>query len=521
MAGALTDLRTNETTLVRPASNAATEQLSIKQLCPNHQTTKPPSHQATKPPSHDAIVIVGSLISLILYLTFFPYACANQAEPAGGATVLTCPTGVRRGRMASRDIFSALAVPNFRWLWVGSLGSSFAMNMQIIARGWLVYTLTGSTMDLAWVTLSFMLPSVLFSLYGGVLADRLSKRRVIMAAQGLNCAATLVMAAIIFSDAVTFWDFIWFGAFNGSILALSMPARQAFVPELLPDKLIFTAMALNTTGWNLSRIIGPAFAGLLIAWIAQGDKSSTLAVGSVYLVIAALYAISSLTMLLIDRPGKAQQRTSDGTWADMRDGLRYVREHPPVFALIVLSIIPFLFGMPLNTLLPAFNEDVLGGHADDLGFMISAMGMGAIVGSLIMATQGDLRRKGTWLVLSCMAWALVTSLFGLSTEKVWATLWIVAIGGLSAWNMSLNRGLIQMTVSHEMRGRIMSIDMMSHGLMPLGVFPISYVADHYGVGVALQTSGAIFLLLTLVCLAALPSVRRTALSRGEARLQTG
>ena len=177
--------------------------------------------------------------------------------------------------------------------------------------------------------------------------------------------------------------------------------------------------------------------------------------------------------------------------------------------------------MPLNTLLPAFNEDVLGGHADDLGFMISAMGMGAIVGSLIMATQGDLRRKGTWLVLSCMAWALVTSLFGLSTEKVWATLWIVAIGGLSAWNMSLNRGLIQMSVSHEMRGRIMSIDMMSHGLMPLGVFPISYVADHYGVGVALQTSGAIFLLLTLVCLAALPSVRRTALSRGEARLQSG
>ena len=116
--------------------------------------------------------------------------------------------------MASRDIYSVLAVPNFRWLWIGSLGSSFAMNMQIIARGWFVYDLTSSAMDLAWVTLSFMLPSVLFSLYGGVLADRLPKRSLIVFAQTLNAAATLVMAWIIFSGNVVFWDFIWFGFFS-------------------------------------------------------------------------------------------------------------------------------------------------------------------------------------------------------------------------------------------------------------------------------------------------------------------
>ena len=118
--------------------------------------------------------------------------------------------------MATGDIFSALKVRNFLWLWVGSLGSSFAMNMQIIARGWLVYTLTSSAIDLAWVTMSFMVPTVLFSLYGGVLADRLPKRRVIIWAQGLNCAATLIMAYIVFGGQVTFWDFIWFGFFNGS-----------------------------------------------------------------------------------------------------------------------------------------------------------------------------------------------------------------------------------------------------------------------------------------------------------------
>ena len=412
--------------------------------------------------------------------------------------------------MASKDIFSALAVANFRWLWVGSLGSSFAMNMQIIARGWLVYELTSSALDLAWVTLSFMLPSVIFSLYGGVLADRLPKRRVIAWAQALNCVATLVMATIIFSGNVKFWDFIWFGFFNGTVLALSMPARQAFVPEIIPERLIFTAMALNTTGWNLSRIIGPAFAGLLIAWLAGGDKTSTYGVGIVYVVIASLYLFSALTALKVDRPGKTQRNRDGDSWSDMREGLRYVLEHPPVFALIVLSILPFLFGMPLNTLLPAFNQDVLQGHADDLGYLISAMGGGAIIGSLLMATMGDMRNKGFWLIVSCLGWGLVTAAFGAFDAQGAALVLIAVIGLLSSWNMSLNRGMLQMQVEDHMRGRIMSIDMMSHGLMPLGVFPISLIAEYYGVGAALVTSGFALMAITLLVAIFLPSVRSIA-----------
>ena len=412
--------------------------------------------------------------------------------------------------MASKDIFSALAVANFRWLWIGSLGSSFAMNMQIIARGWLVYELTSSALDLAWVTLSFMLPSVIFSLYGGVLADRLPKRRVIAWAQALNCVATLVMATIIFSGNVKFWDFIWFGFFNGTVLALSMPARQAFVPEIIPERLIFTAMALNTTGWNLSRIIGPAFAGLLIAWLAGGDKTSTYGVGIVYVVIASLYLFSALTVLKVDRPGKTQRNRDGDSWSDMREGLRYVLEHPPVLALIVLSILPFLFGMPLNTLLPAFNQDVLQGHADDLGYLISAMGGGAIIGSLLMATMGDMRNKGFWLIVSCLGWGLVTAAFGAFDAQGAALVLIAVIGLLSSWNMSLNRGMLQMQVEDHMRGRIMSIDMMSHGLMPLGVFPISLIAEYYGVGAALVTSGFALMAITLLVAIFLPSVRSIA-----------
>ena len=415
--------------------------------------------------------------------------------------------------LATRDIRQALSVRNFRWLWVGSLGSSFAMNMQIIARGWLVFELTDSPMDLAWVTMSFMVPTVLFSLYGGVLADRMQKKKVIIWAQALNCLATIFMTVIIFSGNVTFWDFIWFGFFNGAVLALSMPARQAFVPELIPEKLLFAAMGLNTTGWNLARIIGPALAGLLIALIADGDKTSTYGVGVVYIVIASLYGISALTMLLIDQSGRVKQDSKANAFADMKAGISYVVQNPPVFGLIILSIIPFLFGMPLNTLLPAFNQEIMGGGADDLGFLVSAMGMGAIVGSLMMATMGNLRNKAGWLIATCVGWGAVTSVFGLVQAPWLVFTLIAAVGWISSWNMSLNRGMLQMQVDNQMRGRIMSIDMMSHGLMPLGVFPISWIAENYDVGTALVFSGAAFMLLTLLSLAFLPSVRTTDRSR--------
>lgn len=420
----------------------------------------------------------------------------------------TLPGSSQRTTVASRDILKALQVPDFRWLWVGSLASSFAMNMQIVARGWLVYTLTSSAMDLAWVTLSFMVPQVAFSLWGGVVADRLPKRRIITLAQALNCAAVVVMALIILGDRVTFWDFIWFGFFNGTVLALSMPARQAFVPELIPDRLIFTAMALNTTGWNLSRILGPALAGFLIAWVAAGDTSSTYGVGIVYLMIAVLYFLSAATMLLVKRPGRIKEPDDKSPLTDMLDGLRYVRANPPVLGLILLSIVPFLFGMPLNTLLPAFNEDILGGGPDDLGLLMSSMGVGAILGSLMLASMGGLRNKGIWLISTCVGWGVFTAAFG-SAQVVWlAVVLVAAIGWLSAWNMSLNRGMLQVQVASVMRGRIMSIDMMSHGLMPLGVIPISFIAERYSVAVALETAGVVFVLVVLGLAAFTTSVRR-------------
>ncbi len=383
------------------------------------------------------------------------------------------------------------------------------MNMQQVARGWFVYELTSSAVDLGWVTMSFMIPQVLFSLWGGVLADRVSKKSILVAAQSLNAIATLIMALIILIGNVDFWDFIMFGLFNGIVLALSFPARNAFVPDLVDERLIFTAMALNTTSINFARILAPAFSGFLIAWIAAGDTSSTFGVGIVYVVIGALYLLSAVTMLFVSKSGRAGSReTRKHPLIEILDGLKYVRTHPTVYALIILSIVPFMFGMPLNTLLPAFNEDILLGGPDDLGLLLSAMGIGAILGSLMLAASGDLKHKGTWLVVSCFGWGISTVLFGMA-PNLWTAVGVLGlVGWLSSWNMSLNRGLLQVQVARHMRGRIMSIDMMSHGLMPLGVLPVSMIADAYDISTSLIASGAVFVaLIGLIVLVSAP-VRR-------------
>ena len=396
------------------------------------------------------------------------------------------------------SIVASLKIPDYLFLWSGMLASAFAMNMQLVAQGWLVYEMSGSALDLTWATLAFMLPQVVFSLVGGVLADRVNKKPVIGWSPVINGGATLIMAGIIMFGNVTFWDFIWVGFLNGTVMALSIPARTAFIPEIVGERLMFNAMAFNTASWNLSRILGPALAGYMIAVFADGDQSSTWGVGLVYFVLSALYFISALTVLFVQHPGHPQPGGRQGPLLEVRAGLSYVINSPVVGGLILLSILPFLFGLTINTLLPAFSRDVLMGGPDDLGLLMTGMGIGAILGSLALAKMGNMRHKGFWLIVSGALWGVMVSLFALTGTFLTATLVIACIGFISAFNMSMNRSLVQLQVQQKMRGRIMSIDMMSHGLMPLGVLPIGYIADTISISAGLLTSGAILCVSTLI-----------------------
>lgn len=409
---------------------------------------------------------------------------------------------------ASTSMFASLQNRDYFYLWIGMTGAAFAMNMQLVAQGWLVYEMTVSSMNLAWVTIAFMLPQVIFSLVGGVLADRFHKKPVILWAQMLNGVATLAMAYIVLAGNVTFFDFIWVGVVNGSVLALSIPARTAFIPELVGERMMFNAMAFNTAAWNLARILGPALAGFMIAIFAGGDTTSEFGVGLVYVVLSVLYFISSLTVLLIKHDGKPMSRTDQkGALHDVTQGIRYVVHSPVVGGLILLSIVPFLFGLTINTLLPAYNTDILAGGPDDLGLLMTGMGVGAIIGSLALAKMGEFRHKGHWLFVTGVLWGLGVAAFALADVMFWALLGVAFVGLISAINMSMNRSVVQLQVSQEMRGRVMSIDMMSHGLMPLGLLPISWIAENYDIQTGLVASGATLAVLTLMLWFSLQKVR--------------
>ena len=397
-----------------------------------------------------------------------------------------------------RSLFAALKVRDYLFLWIGMMTSAFAMSMQTIAQGWLVYEMSGSALDLTWVTMAFMLPTMVFSLPGGVIADRFPKKPIIGLAPIVNGVASLVMAIIVIFGQATFWDFVWVGLINGTVMALYSPARTALIPEIVGDHLMFNAMAYNTASWNLARILGPALAGFLIAIFADGDTSSAFGVGLVFFILSFLYFVSSITVLFIGHRGAPTRRQQSSPMADVIEGIHYVTHSPIVGGLMLLAIIPFMFGMSINTLLPAFNTDVLDGGPDDLGLLMAGMGVGAILGSLLLAKLGSVRHKGYWLLSTELLWGIAIALFAFTVTFDQAIIAIAIIGFVSAINMSMNRSIVQLQVEQQMRGRIMSIDMMAHGFMPLGMLPIGYISETVSVEAGLATSGLILAMATIL-----------------------
>lgn len=421
-------------------------------------------------------------------------------------------SGYGGGTMFTRAMFSSLRHRDYRLLWVSSLGASFAFSMQMVARGWLIYALTSSPMALFWVLLSFMAPSFVFSLFGGVIADRLHKKWVMLAGQTLNFVATLGLSIIIYTDSVTFWHFIYFGLFNGTVMSISMPARAAIVPEIVGERDLVNAMALSSSSMNLARIVGPAAAGAIIGIVAAGDKTSTAGVGMVFFIISGLYLVSIVTTAAIHYQGAPAEREKKSMFADIRDGFSYMWGDKIVFGLMMMAFVPMLFGMPLQFLMPAFNQDVLGGGPDDLGWLMGAMGVGALVGSLALARFSDAATNGMVMFGCAFVWAIFMGFFAFSQTMAWAIPLAVITGGFSSTFMSLNMSMVQLALKPEMRGRVMSIFMMSFGLMPLGAGPMSLMAEYVGIDSALQLS-ALLLAVAVVWLAiAFPTIRK--LDRG-------
>ena len=413
-------------------------------------------------------------------------------------------------------MFASLRVRDFRCLWVSNLAASFGMQMQIVARGWLIYAMTSSPLALTWVMLSFMLPSVIFSLVGGVMADRYRKKPLIILAQICTTLATLILAIIIYNGDVGFWHFIYFGFINGTLMALSMPARSALIPEIVSKEELVNAMALQSATFNFARILGPALAGILIAIFSDGDTTSTYAVGIVFFMIAIMYLISILSTALLHYKGEPVEREIQKTpLDDVKEGFRYMIEDRLILGLIIMSFLPFTFGMVPVFLLPAFSKDILMGGPDDLGLLMTASGVGAFLGSMLLARLGDFRRKGRVLFGASILWGVSIGALAISTSMAFAMLACAFTGLFSALMSSLNMSLVQLAVTSEVRGRVMSILMMTFGLMPLGVMPISAIAENVGIDTAFLISALLLIVSMIVLDRVFPELRKIRQGHGQ------
>ncbi|TET40306.1 MAG: MFS transporter [Dehalococcoidia bacterium] len=395
--------------------------------------------------------------------------------------------------------FTSLRTPNYRWFWLGMLASFAGLQMQILARGWLVFDMTGSALALGIVSAAFGAPILLFSLYGGAVADRVNKRNLLIVTQAANALITLVIAILIFSGSIAIWHLMAAALCTGITFVFNGPGRLAIIPELVTRRELLNAIALNSTGMNLTRVIAFAIAGALVPLIS---------VAGVYYIVVVCYIAAVAALFKISVPERVAAPASTSVGADLREGLSYIRHSPIILPLLAMAVIPIAFGLPYLNLMPVFADEVFNVGAPGLGILMAMAGAGALAGSLGIASLGDFRRKGMLLMILALGFGATLALFGISGSYALSLVVLLGVGAGGAGYMAVNNTLIQSNVPHQVRGRVMGIYMMTFALMPLGTLPLGALADAIGPSVAIGASGALIVLFTILMALLRPSLRR-------------
>ena len=291
-------------------------------------------------------------------------------------------------------MFESLQYRDFCWMWAGSFVSFTAMMMQMITRGWLVLRLADdSPLALALVMMSFSLPSTFVSLIGGALADRISRKRLIIISQTGNAALTLLVGVLDLTGVVAFWHLLAIGVANGSLMALSMPSRQAILSDIVPEDGLMNAISLNNSAMNMTRIVGPALAGFLIVIFGTAG---------VFFVVSGLYLFAAASMTMVKAGSTPATTTRKGMAGDIKAGFAYAASDRAMRGVILLMLLSSLFGFSYFALMPAWAREALDVQADGLDILMTIMGVGALVGTLGLSTVRNIKRRGLVLLTACL-----------------------------------------------------------------------------------------------------------------------
>jgi MFS family permease len=371
--------------------------------------------------------------------------------------------------------------------------------MQMLARSWFIYELTGRALLIGVMNLAFAIPMLSFSLFGGALADRIPKRTLLLFSNVLLAIMGVGLAVLITLDLINWWLLVLSGALNGTAMAFMGPARQAIIPELVQPRYLLNAISLGAAQMNITRIAAPGLAGFLIAWM--GIETVFWLMG----VLAAGAFALNLFLPAIRAVTDARKRT---ILRDMGQGLLYVKDRPVIRDLLIIAFVASIFGFPINLILPVFTEDVLQIGPGGLGMLVSMSALGALLGSLVLASLGDYRHKGNLMIILTIVFGGAIVLFTMARDFYLAVVALALVGVGQSCRMSLNQTLVQERADPGIRGRVMAVYQMETGLQPLGVLPVSAAAEIFGAPWAMGVSGGIVLIHAVFVLLFQPSIRK-------------
>ncbi|MDQ1348411.1 MAG: hypothetical protein QG573_1785, partial [Acidobacteriota bacterium] len=393
----------------------------------------------------------------------------------------------------------ALRHRNYRIFFAGQLVSLTGTWMQSVAQAWLAYRLTNSAVLLGIVGFAGQIPTLLFSPAGGVVADRFPRRRVLIVTQAGSMGLAFVLAALTFADVISVPWILALAALGGVVNAFDIPTRQAFAIDMVGRDDLVNAIALNSSIFNAARVMGPAIAGLLVARI--GEAWCFLVNGVSYFAVLA-----SLVAMQVSPTAAAVRTTS--VWTSVREGFAYVARARPVRALLLLLGLVSLTGMPYAVLMPVFAREILGGGARELGLLMGASGVGALLGAVVLAHRRSVKGLGTFVALCAGGMGLALVAFSFSHSFWISAALLVPVGFCMMSEMASSNTLIQSLIPDAMRGRVMSLyAMMFMGMAPVGALLAGGLASRIGAPATIAGGGVLCLAGALIFARHLPHLR--------------
>jgi MFS family permease len=396
------------------------------------------------------------------------------------------PTTRRRKAM-----FRALSHRNFRIFWLGAFLSNVGTWMQAGAQGWLVLQLTNSAFWLGLDAFMATAPAFVLTLLGGVFADIVDRRRLLIYTQIAAGLAAIGLATLIWTGMVNRWMVLGFSFMTGCCMALASPSYLAMTYDLVGREDLANAIALNSTQFQLSRVVGPALFGFGFKWFGLAGCFYVNGLSFIAVVVA-------LQMVRLERPGNKtgvqshSVKDGRGLWRDLIEGFRYVRNRPRVSSLLLLSAVNSLFGAPYFALVPIYARDIF--HLGEVGlaYLLSTAGGGALFGALLVAYLGDFKKKGWFVLGGGFAFGVCVTLFAISTNLVLSLVFLFGLGFAIVVSVATTNTLLQKLVTDQMRGRVMSMFILSFmGTMPIGNIIAGSVSHRFGAPHTLAAGGII------------------------------